>query len=325
MQKKQFGFTLIEMLLVIVIVASVLYMGLTYMQQKTQSMRIDRASIQMQQILNAGMSYYVTNGSWPVSLACLQGNTSAGSSCTIPYLPSTMTSPWGTTYVLKNTASNLYVYSTLGSTTLGSIVSAANIIAGRIPLGYTTTDVSATPPAVNTCTVQSSGSASCSVVGSVNIPGQNLNNATAVNYAGLYHNGGCVPVPTCPTDASGNQMVPQIMVVPVSLKGVNDSGNSSNVYAISSFTAYATNRSTTPDNCYGGGSSACAAGTGGSIDSSRQYWRVCVSLTTQKGNVSWNSGSDNSGQYQTVMAITRCAINNEAIGSGFSVYTQTPN
>jgi len=67
------GFTLIEMLLVLIIVSMIIYMGLGYLQQRTVQIRMDRTSLQMQQILNAGMAYYIANSTWPANLACLQG------------------------------------------------------------------------------------------------------------------------------------------------------------------------------------------------------------------------------------------------------------
>src|SRR5580704_3955793 len=96
------GFTLIEMLLVLVIVSSLIYMLFGYVQQKTMQMRIDRTSLQMQQILNAGLSYYVGNGKWPVSVGTaynLTANPSAGTNLlqTNGYLPKgvTIASPFG--------------------------------------------------------------------------------------------------------------------------------------------------------------------------------------------------------------------------------------
>ncbi len=343
------GFTLIEMLLVLVIVSMFIYMSVGYIQQKTLQMRIDRTSIQMQQILNAGMAYYVANGTWPQGpdLTNLQGS----------YLPpSTVTfqSPWAEPYKISVYSPTItpappvqpppqfYVWTAItaaASSTSGSATAAANIIAGTLPLAYTTTDTtgSATNPPVpgSNCTADST---TCYVVASVNIPGQNLNNARAVNFAGLYHHGACVPVPQCPVDSTGTTMVPQIMVVPVSVSGLNNTSNpgQSNVYPISSFTAYAKPMKpvgTDPDMCdhsnaYGGtGNTSCTSNNNGPTANVTAYWRVCLQVTTEAGNVQTtspngaNTGNANFGQNVTLMAVTRCAVQNEPAGSNFNVWT----
>src|SRR5579883_1527947 len=113
MKAKERGFTLIEILLVLVIIGMFIFMGTSYIQQKTLSSRIDRTSLQMQQILNAGLAYYVTNGSWPTSIACLQASSPG---CTVAYLPSSLTSPWGQSYSLASPGSPpniLYVYTAI--------------------------------------------------------------------------------------------------------------------------------------------------------------------------------------------------------------------
>ena len=96
---REYGFTLIEMLLVSAIVASLLILGANYMQGKLQATQVDRASVQMQQIMNAALSYYVNNGQWP------QDATNPTTVSAIPilqagnYLPANMSSPWGTPYL----------------------------------------------------------------------------------------------------------------------------------------------------------------------------------------------------------------------------------
>jgi prepilin-type N-terminal cleavage/methylation domain-containing protein len=309
-QNKEKGFTLIELLLVMVIISIIIYASIGYIQQKLQQMRIDRTSTQMQQILNAGLAYYVANGSWPTALTDLQGT----------YLPPSsvkLVNPWGNSYQISSTAQLFYVWTQTTTVTTSSASAAANVIAGTLPLAYTSPTAGTPPPAGTSCTTQNS----CYVVASVNIPGQNLNNARAVNFAGLYHHGACVPVPSCPVDANGNTMSPQIFVVPVSVSGLNDTNSGSpanqNVYPISSFTAYATSPATNPNACTGGTQVSCSpinpvAGA--------TYWRVCLQVVTEKGTVSSNT-SANWGQYVTLMAITRCAISNEPSGSGFTVYS----
>jgi prepilin-type N-terminal cleavage/methylation domain-containing protein len=324
MKQNRQGFTLIEMLLVMVVVSMLIVMGMNYYQQKVQEMRVDKATAQLQQILNAGLSYYVANGTWPTDLACLQGT--GGGTCTQAYLPATLKSPWGTDYVALATTTNFYAYTSVTAASNATANSTAMTIAGRLPLGYVANAVTATPPTAAAC----SGN-TCYVVSSVNIPGQNLNNATAVNFAGLYHHGACVPVPVCPVDRSGNTMIPSIIVVPAQISGTNDP-SSSNVYPISSFTAYATAPATqpqNPDNCdradrYVAGASAdCTSSANSAGPAANAYWRVCVQVVTEKGDLRDTRASDPNpwGQDATVAAFTRCAISNESSGSTFSVFS----
>ncbi len=332
------GFTLIEMLLVLVIISSVIFMGTNYIRQKTTALRIDTAALQMQQILNAALAYYVANGSWPAG--GIGGANSASTSNSLQggnYLPNnfSLVSPWGGVYYGQATTSNFY---TIGSVTGSDAYVTAQIIAGKLPFGYTTatTPTSAAtvtnPPTVTECT---SASTTCYVVASVTIPGQNLNNATSINYAGLYHNGACVQVPTCPAGTT-----PQIFVVPASVHGANDQTASGNIYPLSSFTAYATGTGTgngpNPTHCsnkavsesYAPQDDTCyqtGPGQTGTQITSGDYWRVCLNVITQKGMVSWDNGlSDNSGHYTgTILAVTRCAISNEnSQNSQFNVYAR---
>ncbi|MBV9576287.1 MAG: prepilin-type N-terminal cleavage/methylation domain-containing protein [Gammaproteobacteria bacterium] len=312
------GFTLIEMLLVLVVVSILIWSSVGYIQQRMQQARIDKTTAQMQQILNAGLSYYVANGSWPPTVSCLQGSGGGGCSGSTVYLPTSITSPWsGGAYNVYSSTSLFYVYTTVTTLTAVNSGNIARIIAGSLPLAYVS---AAVPPAAATSC--GTGVTMCNVITSVNIPGQNINNARSVNFAGLYHHGACVPVPTCPVDASGNTMTPQVMVVPVSVSGVNDA-NTSNVYPISSFTAYATGPAANPPACASTGATqtACSA-----TYTSSTYWRACMQVVTEKGDVSvTNTGTTGAniwGSKVTLLAITRCAVNNEPSGSPFTIYTQ---
>lgn len=312
MRSKETGFTLIEVLLVLVILSIFIFASVGYIQQKALQMRMDRTSTQMQQILNAGLSYYVANGAWPTALTDLQGT----------YLPTTsvtMKNPWGQDYAIDS-ASNpklFYVYTRINVVSSQGAFAAASVIAGTLPLSYTSNDSGGTPPSASSpCTASDTN---CYVVASVNIPGQNLNNASAVNFAGLYHNGACVPVPDCPVDKTGTTMTPQIIVAPVQVSGAADPADVNNVFPISGFTAYAIGPDASPGECSSGeGSPACTGG-----GSSGQFWRVCVQVVTENGMLTSGLGTT-WGQQQTVMAMTRCAINLEPAGSDFSVFTPGP-
>lgn len=321
--RKPKGFTLLEMMLVMAIMGTVMAMVIGFINQRTQQMRDDKTTAQLQQVLNAGLAYYVGNSAWPAAgLAStlvptyLTGNFANnlwGNPFNIGFSPGSATTP----------PALFFVYTQIGPTSSTNTTNGeALAIAGRLPMGYTATIVTASPPAQATCTV----GAVCYVVAAVNIPGQNLNNASAMNFAGLYHPGACVPVPTCPVDALGASMVPEVFVVPVSVSGLNDPGNR-NLYPISSFTAYATSASATPSLCstdYTGTSDGATstAGTGCNTmtgtAASGQYWRACLQVVTAKGNVSSTNPSwDNLGY---VAAFTRCSKTNEASGSTMAIF-----
>lgn len=333
----QKGVTLVEMLLVMVVISMIILMGIGYIQQRTFTMRMDKTTMQMQQILNASLAYWVAKGSWPPNLETLQ------SKGFLPPKPVKIMSPWGTEYfVMPGPTSTVpplvYVFTTVkaGSST----TAAANIIAGSLPMGYATTDTGAPmnpPTKADPCP---SDATSCQVVAIANVPGQNLNNANAVTYGGVYHNGACVPAPDCPLDYStGKPMTPEIMVVPVSVSGVNSNCQGSScpvpptpdqpVYPISSFTAYVTTvePSLQPKACQSdpGANDTCYQTSQGKDPFTKPgllFWRACLSVTTENGPVSWGSDqtSANWGYYATVLAITRCSIPGEATGSSFNVW-----
>lgn len=328
------GFTLIEMLLVLVIISAILYAGIGYINRRTEQMRIDRMSLQMQQILNASLAYYVDHGNWPTAIDTdLQGTY-------LPAVPKPLNNPWQKPYKIatsyvdlsggKQSQPILFVYAQVTSTE-GLASQQAYQIAGMLPMSYTSSTAGSGTNPPDSSAKCSTSATSCYVVSSVSIPGQNLNNATAVTFAGLYKHGGCVPEPQCPVDTKGKAMTPQIFVVPVSVSGVNDAtatGNTPNVYPISSFTAYAISPKsgalTSPDLCPGTSSSYSTDCTQNNANSNlaSAYWRVCLNVVTERGNVATTeTGSKAWGQWVTLLAITRCSINNEPSGSSFSVFT----
>lgn len=326
------GFTLLEILLVMVIVASIILMLITYTTTKTDETKRDVTVLQYEQILNAGLAYYINNSIWPTDIPTLQ---------TDNYLPNkpTIANAWGQSYTFYNdlTSGTFSICSSITGRQIGagptaSYTSAthANIIASRLPMAYVASgSCTASMPTAGTC-----ASTTCAVVATVNIPGQNLNNARSINFAGLYHNGACVPAPVCPNPFGGSNpsgMKPAIMVVPVSVSG-NFYGDN-NVYPLSSFTAYAVGSPTasgsisvgdpvgTPSACTTSAPTACTGIVGAA--GSGLYWRVCLDVVTEKGRIGsagsvppsvWNL---NSG---TIMAITRCVPNNEPAGSDFTVF-----
>lgn len=316
MNKRQWlkGFTLIEMLLVLVIMSFIVLAIIGYSEQRSDALRRDRAILQIQQIQNAAIAYFIGNSSWPATMTDLQN---AG------YLPRNITivNPWGNQYYMRadNTTGTFAVCTAVvGGNTNEESTALATILVGRLPLTQISSQSAATncSPAMTVAT--SCADPTCTILSVINVPGQNLNNARSVNFAGVYHNGACVPVPACPGATTGpNVMRPAIIVAPVSVSGNYDSN--SRIYPLSSFTASVTDvPSSTPRDCDNGAPTPCDIGTG-IASPTNLYWRVCLQVITSSGAVT-SATNPSWGSQATVMAITRCVPNNEAYGSSFSVF-----
>lgn len=314
-KRKLIGFTLFEMLLVLVIITSVLLMIMTYLTTKTDETRRDKTAMQIEQILNAALAYYVNNSKWPGSQQELS-SAKYLSPTTNPGDPNTMRNPWGRGFVVISnpTTGTFSVCTSIGTGARNSSAD-AKIIASRVPLGYVGMNNCAIND--NTYVPSTTCTTDCAVVSTVNIPGQNLNNARSLNFAGLYHNGACVPAPSCPLS-----MTPAIFVVPAQVTGNND--GDSNVYPLSSFTAYAYGKSdvdSTPDlkpySCTLGSQVDCYENDTGAKLTDGTYWRVCLDVVTEKGRLSGPTWKSTSG---TILAVTRCVPNGEPVGSSFDVF-----
>lgn len=318
---KEKGFTLFEMLLVLVIITSVLLMLMTYLTRSADESKRDAAVLKYEQILNAGLAYYINYSAWPADMAALTTNN---------YLPNTprgINNPWGQGFTFYNDA-------TTGTFSICSMITAgvssgaieAGILAGRLPMAYVTTSCppQETPPITAPAPADCTG-ADCALVSTVNIPGQNLNNARSVNFAGIYHNGACVPAPICPTT-----MKPSIVVSPVSVSGTYT--GTTEVFPLSSFTAYARGKggNGTDQSAPALRPIACTADststTGVDCESipatpftSGTYWRVCLDVVTERGRIG-DPGSEWKSSSGIIMAITRCVPNNEPPGSTFDVF-----
>jgi prepilin-type N-terminal cleavage/methylation domain-containing protein len=313
------GFSLIEMLLVMVVVSSIIVMATSYMARKAETQRIDQTVLKMQYVLNAGLAYYVASangqtsgGEWPGSNDLYYELKGPGSNSLQPnFLGSApildmAANPMWITHRTNATGGPPNTFQVLACVPGTSTKSATNakIIVGKLPLGFTMQNT-----ALNCSTTLA--------VGYVLMPSQVINQAMSMKFAGVYHHGACVPVPMCPDKAAGAgvTMTPQIFVVPLSVSGLNGNGNT-NIYPISSFTTFATPYSTNPSACstYSTVSPACSNG-----NSNELYWRVCLQLITERGDVQ-QSGSTNWGDNVNLAAFTRCQISNEPSGSGFTVY-----
>lgn len=128
--KQQRGFTLFEIMLVIAVMAVMAMAGVQYMQAKARTAKVDRAALQMQQWLQAGMAYYVDHQEWPASEEVLI----AGG-----YLPGNLTTnPWGGAYspTFVPQARAFTVTTTVPTESVASDEDAANILrqlATRLP------------------------------------------------------------------------------------------------------------------------------------------------------------------------------------------------
>ncbi|HSW93089.1 MAG TPA: type II secretion system protein [Gammaproteobacteria bacterium] len=338
------GVTLLEVMLVLAIASSLLVMMLNYTTQKSDELRRDKTVVQMQQILNAALSFYVNNSYWPTA-----GASASDMRCSAPlqprwssledlrsYLPpGLVNSPYGNMYFVScDKNSGTFTVATLINTAAN-----AAVVAGRLPLAFRSTNSFGRYPMAS-CTT----GATCSVVlASVNVPGQNLNNARSVNFASVYYSGSCVPAPTCPPN-----MKPEIMVMPAAVSGVNNPPTCTQVprciarrsdgsciyqnvtvcngeaYSVKSFTAFAVGgddngNPAPPDKPYGcrlaGFAQACetkdASGNVTPIASDGTlYWRVCLSVFTERGEVKpADTAVDQGKMMGSLVAITRCVPN----------------
>lgn len=321
LQRKTKGVTLLEVLLVLAIASSLLVLILNYTTQKSDELRRDKTVLQMQQILNAGMSFYTNQSFWPLKDATIT-NTLCGQPSkswtdismlqSNNYLPSPLKNSYGKDYQLNcNNALNgggFFVATQTNNPTN------AAIIAGRLPLAYRTNSLTTFP--ATSCT---SGNDCTYVVTTVNIPGQNLNNARSVNFAAVYHSGSCVPAPNCPPN-----MKADILVMPAAVSGVNDSSTTTTYpsYPVNSFTAYALGNPKAPDptlpidpnpgpvGCVSLVTERCVADQSGTYIPSdgTLYWRVCLSVVTGNGTVNPTS-VDQGKAMGSVVAMTRCVPN----------------
>jgi prepilin-type N-terminal cleavage/methylation domain-containing protein len=157
---KRNGFTLLEMLLVTAIMGVILVMVIGYVTRKGEEFRRDKAVTQIQQTLNAGLSFYTDNGRWPycgVAGCKLQSEKNEGPGkkpyiyelAENGYLPDMhILNPWGGEINYSPTAAdssspdfykNFAVCITIPASDSAMIT--ANSIAGRLPMAYTTADV----------------------------------------------------------------------------------------------------------------------------------------------------------------------------------------
>lgn len=92
MKSKTKGFTLIELLFVIAIISVIAAAGMSIVKQRAQEAKVEKCALQMQQMLQAGMAYYVDNNCWPHEAKCASGAPDFATH----YIPvGTTINPWG--------------------------------------------------------------------------------------------------------------------------------------------------------------------------------------------------------------------------------------
>jgi type II secretory pathway pseudopilin PulG len=303
------AFTLFELLLVMIVLSALMLGLLRYRVSLFKQQSFNSSALQIQQILNASLSYYTSFGAWPVTCgitvdsngnvnsAAASSNSTLSSSqlITSGYLPGSFgKNVYGYSYKIGcgSTTGVFYVISqTLSNTT-------ATIISGMVPVAYVS----------NQYGVPDS-SAGVYVTAQITIPGTILNNARSINFASLYAHNSCVPVPSC---LSG--MTAQIIVIPAAVVGVGNYDPTYlnyNAYPLTAFNAYATgpNSANALPECDSTAITACP-----NTPVAESYWRVCLKVYTQNGALTGTDASGNSvTKLQKVFALTRCAPPSEPV------------
>ena len=170
----QQGFTLVEAGFALVIATLLAAAGLSVVATKAQSIKLDRASTEINAVLQAGMAYYRDNNAWPTSTSALiSGN----------YLPSTATTgPWGNAYTVSVVNGRLQVsYDTTQT-------SYANIVAASLPFASVSGTVVSGQVVVPGAELISNAllprDGSRPMTGALNMGGQSITSANAISASG---------------------------------------------------------------------------------------------------------------------------------------------
>lgn len=172
MKHSQRGFTIIELLLVIALIAAMSVSGIALFQQRTTQLKIEKTALQIQQWLQAAMSYYVDNGAWPTDVSQLLQD--ANNSTKAYYLPlSVANNPWGYAYSIQPIQNNRLIEVTVNVPVFnaGNLLAYAQRIAARLPNATAT------------------GTATTALVSAdANVPGSAIhtNNGNSISIIGIY-------------------------------------------------------------------------------------------------------------------------------------------
>jgi len=332
------GFTLLALLLILTALGVMAVIAIGYNAQKIDNQKRDKATLQVQHILNAALSFYVKNGNWPDCPGNIASPTVPVvkniASATMPgvnvlqtqgFLPAQVNDPWGSSQysywcfapsqAVTNTGATFFVAGTAPSSDI------SKQIASMLPNGYDA------PGGV--------------YVGSINIPGENVGNARSLSFAGVYYSGSCVPAPTCPLG-----WTPSIFLLPGGVTGSSsqptgcgavppyDTTNcSAEVYPINAYQAFAkgdaTGNPVNPNANSGGPPLDCkitalptplacqSDPTGNTLLDGTKYWRVCLYVRTENGIAYPNTASDMpwGKMIGSIIAFTRCVPSTEPSGA----------
>lgn len=274
--KNKRGFTLLELLLVIVVMVAMAVAGIHLSEIKAEHAQVDHTALTMQQLLESATSYYIqqynatsqgqNTGSWPTAISDL---------ITAGLLPASFVNKnsWGEPYNITSSATaNMFTLQTdVPSQAL------AMLLSSRMPIATT-----------------EQSDKNYSVTASISIPSYNYNNARAVNDVNYVNPGQCIKEPICP-----NNMQPSVTLAPVGVYGF--SGNN-NTVDMQGFTLYKGD---------GNGDDAAACNSA-DIDPSYTlptcdsgYIRAClhVSADTSTGGVAI---TQTMASYLYIMALGQC-------------------
>lgn len=193
---KRFAFTLLEMLLVIAIMAIMASLGLVMYRRHAETNRIDKVSLEMQQVLAAALAYNVNAVAWPADHATCNDATvtPAQTSFVDQYLPNGIfKSSLGSHFCWAGDTNNVPAGGKVVRFWVALLLPAgeaglhmANLLAAKLPNGITTTDPTQNPPgsgpaAAAACT----GNEPCYVRAEVLIPGTATVSETETHIQGV--------------------------------------------------------------------------------------------------------------------------------------------
>ena len=156
-KNKNSGFTIIEIIFVIAIIGVTATLGVSYMSKNAERSKEKATALQIQQILQAAMTYYVNNNAWPGIGSTVDARSAGTFASYIPAIDRLKTNPWGAnsyTWVAQTSGGKLFTVSTVvpdnntaariasalpNATTSGTRVDSQITIPGQsqaLPYGY---------------------------------------------------------------------------------------------------------------------------------------------------------------------------------------------
>lgn len=323
--KRKKGFTLLEMLLVILIMTAIAFFAIRMQQQKFKELSVNRTATQINQIFAAATSYYIDNGDWPQSTSGQNPDSAQNISILTKngYLPAewlpagsdVMLSPFGVPYVIGPLQKNSQnqdddddsdTKQAMFSVSLEGISQTqANTLKAKLPMSY----------------IIKTNDKDYTLTAFISIPSYDYNHAKTVSDVGVYHPGDCVPKPTyaCPRG-----MKAATFVTVEQAYGFGSGTDSSNnvVYPITGISAYAI-----PNKDSGGASTVCpdmpvnASYDGGVVNSTSPAQcpvgsdRVCIKIQTTDGTLNFNDLGDNYANTvgkTYLLAMSKCVPTNDS-------------